>query len=418
VLLKNDGSLLPLPKKKSLKIALIGADASAPYTAGGGSGHVANSNMAVSPMQAFESLGYEVTSATGCTTGQCSMEKDYDYSSGDHNIKSVKVADENECCQLCARESKCKFWTLVPGKSCFLKTSNAGRKANKGFTSGSAPVREPDLDGAASVAAAADVAFVFGSAEANEGRDRSSLNLGDVSGCAYPQDQLIETVAAKQAKTVVVMAVPGPILTDWRDKVAAIFVAFLPGEQYGNALTDLIFGDVMPQAKLPFTMPLAENDQKMTTHQWPGIPSKDFPGHNEVVYSEGQINGYRWYDKNDVAPAFPFGFGLTYGDFKYSDLKVAGRTISFTAAGTGCDTPQIYISYPGAESDSSVPNKVLRYYQKTCESTTSISYTLTDRDVSTWDVDKKQWVVVKGTYELLVAQASQGGVSLTGSFTI
>merc|ERR1711920_634712 len=131
--------------------------------------------------------------------------------------------------------------------------------------------------------------------------------------------------------------------------------------------------------------------------------------------SEGQIVGYRWYDKHNIAPAFPFGHGLTYGGYKYSDLKVEGRTISFNVNGKGCDTPQVYISYP--EVTSATPTKVLRYFQKTCEST-SISYTLTDRDVSTWDLNKKQWVVVKGTFGLLVAPASQGGDVLEGHLTI
>merc|ERR1711957_597165 len=140
-------------------------------------------------------------------------------------------------------------------------------------------------------------------------------------------------------------------------------------------------------------------------------------GHNEVSYSEGQIVGYRWYDKYKVAPAFPFGFGLTYGSFQYSELNVVGRTISFAVAGKGCDTPQVYISYPGAESNPSVPNKVLRYFQKTCENT-SMSFTLTDRDVSTWDVNKKSWLVVKGTFGLLVASASQGGSGLVGSISV
>merc|ERR1719229_1199407 len=122
----------------------------------------------------------------------------------------------------------------------------------------------------------------------------------------------------------------------------------------------------------------------MSAHQWPGIPSRDFPGHREVVYSEGQINGYRWYDKHKVAPAFPFGFGLTYGsNFSYSGLHLSGRTIKFTVARLpggaheGCDTPQIYISYPGSDSDPGAPAKVLRYFQKTCEASTEVSYTLT-----------------------------------------
>jgi beta-glucosidase len=343
VLLKNDDNLLPLKKDKTLKIALIGSDASKPYTAGSGSGHVSDSNVAVSPMQAFERLGYQVTNSTGCEGGK------------DHR------------------------------------------------------------DAAASTAADADVAIVFVSATSGEGHDRADLKLSSVGGCKYAQEDLIEAVAAKQKKTIVVMVAPGPIRTDWRDKVAAIFCAFLPGEQYGNAITDLIFGDTMPQAKLPVTMPLGENDQGMTTHQWPGIPSKDFHGHKEVVYSEGQIVGYRWYDKHKVSPPFPFGHGLTYGGYKYSDLKVEGRTISFNVAGKGCDTPQVYISYP--EATSATPAKVLRYFQKTCEST-SISYTLTDRDISTWDVNKKQWVVVKGTFGLIVAPASQGGDVLEGHIII
>jgi len=348
VLLKNDAAFLPLPKNKSLKIVLIGSDAASPYTAGSGSGNVANSNMAVSPLQAFQHHGYQVTHVSGCRQGR------------------------------------------------------------------------RDIDAAASAAAGADVAIVFVSARSGEGHDRASLKLSNATDCQYPQEQLIEAVASKQSKTIVVMAVPGPIRTDWRHKVAAILCAFLPGEQYGNAITDLVFGDVMPQAKLPVTMPLTENDQQMTSHQWPGIPSKDFPGHREVVYSEGQITGYRWYDKHNIAPAFPFGFGLTYGQFEYSDLKVRGRTISFkvtSVTGKGCDTPQIYISYPGVEADSSLPDKVLRYYEKTCEST-SMSYTLTDRDVSTWDVEKKEWVVVSGTYKILVAQASQGGFALRSEITV
>ena len=154
--------------------------------------------------------------------------------------------------------------------------------------------------------------------------------------------------------------------------------------------------------------------QGMTEHQWPGIKSAQFPGHLEANYSEGLINGYRWYDKHKVMPAFPFGFGLTFGTFKYSDLQIEGRTISFTVIRrpdspyAGCDTPQIYLSYPGADSDLQVPTKVLKYFQKTCKPSTLISYTLTDRDVSNWDVAQQMWVVTRGTYGVIAAPASHG----------
>jgi beta-glucosidase len=132
------------------------------------------------------------------------------------------------------------------------------------------------------VAAAADVAIVFTSAKASEGSDRKSLYLSNVTdshgGCGYPQEELITAVAAFQPKTVVVMAVPGPILTEWRDSVPSILCAFLPGEQYGNAIADLIFGNTVPQAKLPVTMPLTGNDQvrwPLMTLDWPRLTSDD-----------------------------------------------------------------------------------------------------------------------------------------------
>ena len=189
VLLKNHGGLLPLDR--TLKIVLIGADATnGSYTAGQGSGGVQDSNAAVSPLAAMQRLGL--------------------------NVKFEPAA-----------------------------TAVAAAKA----------------------AAAADVAILFGSAHSGEGSDRSSL-LFDSSGvdsatkcrpnpCAggLPFESVIAAVAAVQKKTVVVAAVPGQILTDWRDSVAAILVPFLPGEQYGNAIADVLLGVVPPQAKLPLTFP-------------------------------------------------------------------------------------------------------------------------------------------------------------------
>jgi len=138
--------------------------------------------------------------------------------------------------------------------------------------------------------------------------------------------------------------------------VSTILSNGFPGEQVGPAVADIVFGEVSPQAKLPVTFPNKENEQGMTEEQYPGLPNTEFE--LQCVYSEGQINGYRWYDKNNVAPAFAFGHGLTYGgQFEYSDLVVADRTITFTvkrdsATLSGCDTPQIYFSFPSAEKDS------------------------------------------------------------------
>ena len=178
-------------------------------------------------------------------------------------------------------------------------------------------------------------------------------------------------------------------------------------------------------------MPISDNDQGFTINQYPGVPSKEFPGSLEAEYSEGQINGYRWYDKHHVAlnqgkGGFPFGFGLTYGTFKYSKLQVVGRTISMVVERNtadkrkgACDTPQFYFSYPAAATDPKVPAKVLRYFKKVCTDDRAIvSYTYTDRDVSNWNVATKQWVVTKGVYTVWGLPASQGGIITQASFTV
>ena len=232
-------------------------------------------------------------------------------------------------------------------------------------------------------------------------------------------------MGAVNTKTIVVAAVPGQILTDWRDDAAAILVAFLPGEQFGNAIADLIYGDATPQAKLPVTFPTRANEQLMTPEQYPGIPAGSYS--HQANYSEGQINGYRWYDKHGVKPAFPFGHGLSYGNMSYSGLQVSGRTVSFSLSGSGCDTPQLYLSFPNAKTDPAVPAKVLRYFKKVCSAsqqqqrgattTTALSFTLTDRDVSNWDVATEKWVVTKGAFGVSVGSSSQD-IRLTGSLTV
>ena len=164
-------------------------------------------------------------------------------------------------------------------------------------------VNGSDIDAATSAAASADVAIIFGSAHSGEGKDRTNLLFHqDHPLLNITTEEIILAVAKVQVDTIVVAVAPGQILTNWRTHVSAILCVFLPGEQFGPALVDIIFGTVVPQAKLPVTFPTKENEQKMTMEQWPGVPSTQFKGHKRVIYSEGQINGYRWYDKHSVVP--------------------------------------------------------------------------------------------------------------------
>jgi beta-glucosidase len=265
---------------------------------------------------------------------------------------------------------------------------------------------------AAAAAAAADVAIVFGHATSGEGSDRADLTLSGNT------DAVIPAVTAAQPKTVVYLAVPGAIRTDWRVGVAALLINFLPGEQMGPALVDTLFGGVPPQAKLPVTLPIGENDEQMTPEQYPGVPGDGFT--RQSNYTEGLLIGYRWYERNQLAPAYPFGHGLTYGAFSYSALSVAGRTVTFTVAriaGAGCDTPQLYLGAPTAATDPTLPVKALKKFQKVCNATQSVSFDISDRDVSVWDAAAGAWAVVRGSWAVSVG-ASSADVRLSGTITI
>ncbi len=263
---------------------------------------------------------------------------------------------------------------------------------------------------AAAAAAAADVAIVFGHAESSEGSDRATLLLKGNT------DDIVAAVAAAQPRTVVYLAVPGSIRTDWRDSAAAILATFLPGEQMGPALVDVLFGDVPPQGKLPVTFPIGENDLQMTPQQYPGVPGNGFE--RESNYTEGLLIGHRWYERHGVKPAFPFGHGLSYSPFAYSGLAVAGRNVSFSVAssGAGCDTPQLYLSSPRAATDATVPLKVLAAFEKVCASA-SITFTVPNRAVSVWDIQSKAWTIVPGTWGVSVGSSS-ADIRLTGTLSV
>lgn len=267
------------------------------------------------------------------------------------------------------------------------------------------------IESAVAAAKSADVAIVFGSAQAGEGHDRQTLSLG------HNTDEIIPSVAAAQSQTLVVMSVPGSILTPWRDSVPAILTNFFPGEQVGPALADILFGKVSPQAKLPVTMPNIENEQQMTPEQYPGVPTAEFQ--LQANYTEGQIVGYRYYDKHGISPAFSFGHGLSYGTFTYSELNIEGRTITFKvnrdsgSSPTSCDTPQIYFSYPGSTKSKTIPSKVLRYFEKVCDESKVVTFQFADIDVSNWNIKAQKFVVTKGRYGVSIGSSSQD-IRLTG----
>jgi beta-glucosidase len=268
-----------------------------------------------------------------------------------------------------------------------------------------------DPAAAASVARAASVAIVMvGDSEA-EGQDRPSLAL---SG---NQDALVQAVAAANPRTVVVVKSGGPVLMPWVDRVPAIVEAWYPGEEDGNAVAGILFGDVNPSARLPVTFPRSMADLPANTPaQYPG--TMDASGARTVHYSEGVFIGYRHYDRAGIAPLFPFGYGLSYTTFGYSNLRVtkspAGRVtveadVTNTGTVAGGEVAQLYLGGPGSPAVSEPPLQLRGFQKVTLQpgATEHVTFTLDARSFSYWDVTSHGWRVAGGPYQIKVGAGSR-----------
>jgi len=158
-----------------------------------------------------------------------------------------------------------------------------------------------DVAKAQEYAGKADVAMVFVATTSSEGADRPNLDLDNNA------NTLVPAVAQTQPKTVVAMVHPGPVMTPFRSSVPSILANFMPGQEYGHALMDVLFGRVNPSARLPITFP-AENQTVLSPAQWPGYD-------NTAYYTEKLEIDYRYYESHGLTPAFPFGHGLSYTTF-------------------------------------------------------------------------------------------------------
>ncbi len=254
-------------------------------------------------------------------------------------------------------------------------------------------------------ARAADEAVVFVNDIRTEGADVPSLGLpGD-------QDALIEAVAAVNPHTVVVLDTGGPTLTPWRDSVAGILEAWYPGQENGNAIASLLFGDADPSGKLPVTFPAGEDQGPLTT------PDR-FPGVGDTAhYSEGLLVGYRYYDATGEQPAYPFGYGLSYTRFSYGRLHVLRSrrgesiTVSVRVRNTGnrqgAEVVELYVGYPAYAGE---PPKVLKAFGKIQldpASSGTVTLTLHKHDLAVWSEARNQWVVPPGRYSLMVGSSSR-----------
>jgi beta-glucosidase len=279
------------------------------------------------------------------------------------------------------------------------------------------PEKDDRLARAVALAGKSDVVIVCAGMPMgydSEGHDRPDMALPG------PQAELIRAVAEVNENTVVVLNCGAPVELPWIDDAPALLLAYYPGQEGGNALARILTGDVNPSGKLSVTFPRRYEDNP---------PVINYPGGREVHYGEGIFVGYRYYDYKGIEPLFPFGFGLSYTTFEYSDLRVpetvrpggpveVSVTVTNTGNRAGKEVVQLYVS--DKASSLARPLKELKGFKKVSldpgESET-VTFTLDRRALSFYDPAQKQWVAEPGAFAVLVGSSSRD-IRLSAGFTL
>ena len=291
--------------------------------------------------------------------------------------------------------------------------------------------RSPEVLIAEAVEAAKDadyVIFVGGlnksAHQDNESTDRLQITL------PYGQEKVIEALA-EVAKNLVVVNISGSaVAMPWADKVGAIVQGWYGGTETGNALADVLTGKVNPSGRLPFSVPFCYEDGPIKTErQYPGI-KEEGDEYWQTHYDEGVYVGYRWYDTKEIPVQFPFGHGLSYTTFEYSNAKAAKP--SMTAAGTlkvsvdvantgdrdGAEIVQLYIADPEASIDR--PAKELKGFEKVflkAGEKKTVTFEIDAEDLSWFNAEKHEWTAEPGEFKALFAR-SAGDVQAEASFEL
>ncbi len=260
-----------------------------------------------------------------------------------------------------------------------------------------------DAKAAAQAAAGADVVLVFADQWIGEANDARNLSLPN------KQDDLIAAVASSNPNTVVVLETGGPVTMPWLDQVGAVLAAWYPGSSGGEAIARVLFGVVNPSGRLPATFPASESQ----------LPRPVLDGDREndlkrftVNYFEGATVGYKWFDAKGLKPLFPFGFGLSYTTFSYSDLKSelkdGNLQVSFKVSNSGSvagkEVAQIYVA--PAKGGWEAPKRLGGWdkVELAPGQSKQLSVVVDPRLLAMFDSKSRRWRVAAGQYRVILAQ--------------
>ena len=377
VLLYNNGS--PLPLKKGIKVGLFGIASYKTITGGTGSGEV-NVAYVVSIAEGLANAGY---------TPDAALKQTYD---------AAIAADLK----------------AHPRKKLTLGTPRL--------------TPEPVLtaDDIQKAAETDDTGILTISRNAGEGADRKVEDF-DLSSAEQAQLKAIaDAFHAKGKKLIVVLNIGGAIeMASWRLTADAILLAWQPGLEGGNAVADVLSGAVNPSGKLAQTFPYKYHDVPSADY-FPGTPA-EHPA--QVVYQEGIYVGYRYYNSFGVKTAYPFGYGLSYTQFAYSNLKLSSTafghkitakvTITNMGKVAGKEVAQLYLAAPHLSLDK--PAEELKAFGKTGllqpGQSQTLSFTLDAKDLASFNTDASAWIADAGKYQVKIAASSED-IKLVKSFTL
>jgi beta-glucosidase len=280
-------------------------------------------------------------------------------------------------------------------------------------------------DQAVAVAESADVVIYVGGLNRKIGFDSEGGDRRDIKLPAG-QDKLLKKIVRANPQTVVVLIGGGAVEMDdaWLSRVPALLYAWYPGMEGGNALANVLFGDVNPSGKLPCTFPKQLADS-------PPTALDAYPGERgTVVYKEGLLVGYRWFDTKDIDPLFPFGYGLSYTHFAYTNLNLVPDgsatglplTVEFELADTGnragAEVAEVYVEPVNPHVFR--PFKELKGFAKVFlqpGGKQKVSVTLGENAFAYYDVGTRSWLAAQGGYKILVGGSSRD-LPLTGDFQL
>lgn len=406
ILLKNEKQVLPLDAKKIKKLTVIGANAAALHSNGGGSAEI-KALYEICPLAGLKMyLGgnVRVTYAQGYYIPQNKPEGEENWQAlsvseeGDSDVGKA-VRDEAHASENHRRSDEERLAKLERQKA------EIHEKNEKLFAEALEAVKDADA-----------VIFVGGLNHEYdvEGFDRPDMRL------PYEQDQLIEALLNVRKDTILTFVGGSPVEMPWQEQAQTILWSYYAGMETGNALAQILFGEVNPSGRLAETFPVKYEDCVTAKNGQFGTWGK-------IALEEGLYCGYRYFDRQRIKPAFCFGYGLSYTHFEYRNLtlkldkeKNVKLTFSVKNVGRreGAEVAQVYIAPIAAQVDR--PNKELKTFAKVklapgCSK--KLSLTLKQEDFMYFDPQLHKFIADAGDYEILVC-ASCEDIRLRGIATL